>query len=232
MLPAPWVERGSALRRGRRRDLRRPFVKDEFAIVLDYMPLGNPLDRHPHHRRMPIAQAIGSKYFTLVEIEPLANTPLAIGERVPIASRPELPGHPVADRIAYSDLTSVAKENLPQILRRIVMEKERVFVEFFNVAEPINIRLHSLELLPGIGKKTLALILEERKKKKFESFNDIRERLRINDPVKLFVDRILLELQGTEKYYLFVDPYPPNPDQRKLGYLEYLYKITEYRDPW
>ena len=218
-----------------KRDHRRgrgPFIRDEFAIVLDYMPLGNPLDRHPHHRRMPVAQAIGSKYFTLVELEPLRDLPINVGERVPISTRNDVPGHRVSDRITYNDLTTVAKENLPNVVRKIVIEKERVFVQFFNIAEPINIRLHSLELLPGIGKKTLMLILEERKKKPFESFEDIQKRTRINDPVKLIVDRIIKELQGTEKYYLFVEPYPREPEHRFLNYLSYLYKLVDYKDPW
>ncbi len=216
----------------RSRRFERPIIKDEFAIVLDYMPLGNPYDKHPQHRASPVAQAIGTKYFTLVEIVPLKELSISIGERVPIASAPNLPGHPVYDRLTYDDLTTVAKENLEKVLRQLIQEKEKVFVQFFNIAEPINIRLHSLELLPGIGKKTLALILEERKKKTFESFEDIRKRLRINDPIKLFVDRIIAELRREERYYLFVDPYPPSPEFRKLGYLEILYKHVNYTEPW
>ncbi len=211
---------------------RRPIVKDEFGVVLDYMPYGNPSDRHPHHRSRAIAQVIGTKYFSLVEIFPLKNVQLSIGERIPIASSPETPGHPISERITYEDLTSVARDNLPKILRDIVIQKERVFVAFFNVAEPINIRLHSLELLPGVGKKTLMVILEERNKKPFESFDDIQKRTRINDPAKLIVDRILSELQRTEKYYLFVDPYPPSPEYVRLYYLEKLYEITGYSEPW
>ncbi len=220
------------MKRGGPRGRRGPFVRDEFAYVLDYMPYGNPIDRHPQHRRMPVAQAIGSKWLTLVEIEPLPNIVPTIGERVPIATTPNAPGHRVSDRITYADLTTVARENLPSIVRKIVVEKERVFVEFFNVAEPINIRLHSLELLPGVGKKTLMQILAERKKKPFESFEDIQKRVRINDPAKLIVDRIIKELQGGERYYLFVEPYPRNPDHRFLNYLRFLYERVGYRDPW
>ncbi|RLG77963.1 MAG: DUF655 domain-containing protein [Thermoprotei archaeon] len=218
--------------RGQSRRHRHVRVRDEFAIVLDYMPFGNPYDRHVQHRSRPVAQALGTKFFALVEILPLKNMPLNIGERVPIAPQPELPGHPVADRLSYNELSSVAKTNLAKFLRDIVIEKEKVFVEFFNVAKPINIRLHSLELLPGIGKKTLKIILEERKKKSFESFEEIQARTRINDPVKLIVDRIILELQGQEKYYIFVEPYPDSPGFVKLNYLDYLYKLTNYDKPW
>ncbi|MCC6045740.1 MAG: DUF655 domain-containing protein [Ignisphaera sp.] len=207
-------------------------VPDEFALVLDYNPMGNPYDKHSFHRTSPIAQGIGTKYFSLVEIVPVRGQTLMIGERVAIASAPDRPGLKVFDRLLFEDLTTIAKENLVKFLPKIVEEKEKVFVEFFNIAEAINIRLHSLELLPGIGKKTLTLILEERKKSPFTSFEDIRRRVKISDPMKLFVDRILIELQRTEKYYIFVEPYPFSPEYRFLNYLEVLYSRAGYYEPW
>lgn len=216
----------------RPRPRRRPEIPDEFAIVLDYMPMGNPYDKHSFHRSSPVAQGIGTKFFTLVEIVPLRGSAIIIGERIPLSLAPDMPGYRVFDRLSYEDLTSIARENISKYVKQIVEEKENVFVEFLNVAEAINIRLHSLELLPGIGKKTLALILEERRKKRFESFDDIRKRLKINDPVKMFVERIIAELQRNEKYYLFVNPYPVTQDMKYLGYLELLYERAKYFEPW
>ncbi len=207
-------------------------IPDEFAIVLDYMPMGNPYDKHTFHKSSPVAQGIGTKFFTLVEIIPLRSSIIAIGERIPLSLTPDMPGHRVFDRLSYEDLTSIARENTTRYVKQIVEEKERIFVEFLNIAEAINIRLHSLELLPGIGKKTLTLILEERRKKKFESFDDVKRRLKINDPIKMFVDRIIAELQRNEKYYLFVNPHPLTLDMKYLGYLELLYERVGYFEPW
>jgi putative nucleotide binding protein len=214
------------------RPRRHQIVPDEFAVILDYSPFGNPYDKHSFHRNSPIAQGLGSKWFSLVEIVPQKGQALVVGERVAISPAPDIPGLRVFDRLAYEDLTTVAKENLAKILPQIIIEKEKVFVEFFNIAEAINIRLHSLELLPGIGRKTLMLILEERKKSPFSSFEDIKKRVKISDPVKLFVDRILHELQRLEKYYLFVEPYPPSPEFRFLNYLKVLYERVGYTEPW
>ncbi|MEM1644539.1 MAG: DUF655 domain-containing protein [Ignisphaera sp.] len=211
---------------------RKIWIIDEYAFILDFMPLGNPYDKHSFHRTTPVAQGIGSKYFTLVEIVPPRGTMLNIGERVLISPNPSGPELKVFDRLAYEDLTTIARSNLERIVRDIVTEKEKVFVEFFNIAEAINIRLHSLELLPGIGKKTLVLILEERKKKPFENFEDIRKRVKISDPVKTLVERIIMEIQRTEKYYLFVEPYPPSPNYIFLNYLNPLYERTDYIEPW
>ncbi|MEM4040658.1 MAG: DUF655 domain-containing protein [Ignisphaera sp.] len=211
---------------------KRPDIADEYAIVLDYMPMGNPYDKHTFHRSIPVAQGIGSKYFTLVEIVPPRGRNLVIGERIPISLYPRGYEIKVFDRLAYEDLTSVARVNLNKVVQDIVLEKEKIFVEFFNIAEAINIRLHSLELLPSIGKKTLTTILEERKKKSFENFEDLKKRVKIGDPVKIIVERIVLEIQRSEKYYLFVEPFPPSPDYVFLNYLQLLYERVDYVEPW
>jgi putative nucleotide binding protein len=211
---------------------RRIWIPDEYAYILDFMPLGNPYDKHTFHKTNPVAQGIGSKYFTLVEIVPPRGTMLNIGERVPISLTPRGIELKVFDRLAYEDLTTIARTNLEKVVKDIVIDKEKIFVEFFNVAEAINIRLHSLELLPGIGKKTLILILDERKKKPFESFEDLKKRIRIPDPIKVLTERIVAELQRAEKYYLFVEPYPPSPNYIFLNYLYHLYEKLGYYEPW
>ncbi|MCY0868499.1 MAG: DUF655 domain-containing protein [Desulfurococcus sp.] len=185
--------------------------------VLDYLELGNPSDIHYEHRNQPLVQGVGVKYFSLLEATPLPAVRIDILERI------ELGGPSKVKRVihvGYSELTSVARANLPEALRLVVIENERVFTEFFNIAEPVNIRLHALELLPDIGKKTMNQILEERSRKKFESFSDIRERTRV-DPVKALIGRIIKELEGGEKYYLFIKP--KEPGALYLGYLEKLY---------
>ncbi len=204
-------------RRGFRREPRREHLREQAAIVLDYMEFGNPSDRHFEHRNNPVAQVIGTKYFTLLEVVPLPAISLELLSKIELG-----PHSPVRKpvRITYDDLTSVARTNLPEAIKKIILENEKYFVEFFNIAEPVNIKLHTLELLPGIGKKTMKHILEERSKKPFESFDEIKARTKI-DPVKTLVERIIQELTGTEKYYLFVKP---RNRGLYLGYLERLYE--------
>jgi putative nucleotide binding protein len=49
-------------------------------------------------------------------------------------------------------------------------------------------------------------IVEERRVKDFESFEDLKSRIKLMpDPEKIIVKRILLELEGTEKHRIFVD---------------------------
>ncbi len=210
-----------------RRPRERKPVREEFrenaVYILDYMPYGNPLDRYREYRAKPVAQAIGVNHFTLLEVEPYPGVELLVGERIDLGRESKV--RRVIGRISYEDLTSTARDNLEGVVKNIVLENERVFVEFFNKAGPINIRLHSLELLPGVGKKTMKLILEERKRKPFKSLQEIQERVKLSEPAKTVVDRILIELRGEDKYYLFVKPSRRVLESGGVVYLGYLEKL-------
>jgi len=208
---------------------RKVELMEDYAYILDYLPSGNPIDVHIEHRNKPIAQAVGEDYFMLLELAPKRGVNLTPGERVYI-------GRGFRDKIAfiycridYNALTSFAKDMLPQIVEKIVTEREKVFVEIFNIAQPITIKLHALELIPTIGKKHLRIILEERRKKPFESYKDLVERGKISNPVKLLTERILKELMGREKYYLFVKPIYTS-GTIYLGYLPRMYAIASSRE--
>lgn len=200
----------------RRREQR--FERREDAlIVLDYLELGNPTDIHPEHRNQPFLQGLGEKYFTLLEATPLPAIRVDIFEIIDLTPPSKVKR---IIPVSYSELTSVARANLPEAVKIILTQKEKLFVEFFNIAEPINIRIHALELLPEIGKKTMQQILDARRKEPFKSFQDIRERVRV-DPVKALVGRIVKEIEGGEKYYLFVRH--REGEGLYLGYLERMY---------
>lgn len=200
---------------------------EEYAYVLDYLRMGYPEDRHPWHRNSPVVQLIGDKHFTLMDATPRPGAEFEILERVYVGPDEELrvKVQRVFTDIEYGDLTAFARDTLRQAVEEIVKNREREFVEFFNIAGPISLRFHSLELLPGVGKKTVARILEQREHRRFESFEDIRERTHL-DPVKVLVERILEELAGDQKYYLFVRP----PKREAEGpvppiYLRYLEQV-------
>lgn len=178
---------------------------EDYAYVLDFLPYGHPDDKRPIHKREPLAQIVGEKYFTLLEVSVKKDKNPIVGDRVYIGK--ELDKRDVVNkikrRLTYNDLTATAKSELPYVLEQIVKEQEERFVEFFNKADSITTKLHQLELLPGIGKKTMWTIIEERKKEPFKSFEDIAKRVKI-DPVKCIVQRIIYELQNPNtKYKLF-----------------------------
>ncbi len=179
--------------------------KEEYAIILDFLPHGNPMDKRPFHLKTAIAQAIGKETLILLELIPKKDVFLQPHEEVYIGEGKRDKIHHISSKIIPSKLTETAKSELNFIIEDIVKKSEKQFVEFFNRAGPLSTRMHQLELLPGIGKRHMAAILEARDEKHFESFQDIRDRVKLlPDPEKAVMRRILLELEGEEKHYLFV----------------------------
>lgn len=204
--------------------IQRKKPRERFAYVLDYMKEGNPLDKHKTHKNRPIAQFLGCDYFILMEGS-VNGQDLQIEEKIDLDIYSNIK---IDFIIGYDDLTSVAKDSLNRVVKKIIEENENLFVEFFNKSESLTLKLHALELLPGIGKKTLRTILDERKKKPFENFKDIETRAGIKNVSGILLERILTEIMRKDKYYLFV--YPVDIDHMKkpqeqhiyVGYLEKL----------
>jgi putative nucleotide binding protein len=195
-------------------------LMEDHAIILDYLPLGYVKEGSPSFKRKPIAQAVGTEEFTLLELIPKERVQLDIHERVYIGAGKRDEIARVNSRLKYDRLTATAKIELDYVIEEIIKEKEEKFVEFFNDAGPISTRLHQLELLPGIGKKHMWDIINARKQAKFTSFEDIKNRVTmLAEPVKLIAKRIHLELEAGEdrkgkmKYILFTRP--PKPKKPK-----------------
>ena len=178
--------------------------REEYAYVLDFMVSGKSFS----NRSEPLTQLLGEEKFTILEATIKPNAQLKLGERVYIGKDERDKILLIKSRVGYEDLTQTAKNELPNVIITIVKTNEKRFVDVFNNAGPLNIRQHALELLPGIGKKHLEAILKARNEKKFESFQDILDRVQLmQDPAKLITDRIIAELQGEERFYMFTKPY-------------------------
>ncbi|MEF8913740.1 DUF655 domain-containing protein [Natronomonas sp.] len=173
------------------------------AVLLDYMPRGRPEDDRPQYQKSPVAFALGESDFRLVEIALDEDAHVNIGDRVQI----DPPGESIKDLtdIDYEDLSSTAQSEVEYAVDTIIDANEGRFVDFYNDAQPITTRLHVLNLLPGIGKKLRNNVLDARKRKPFESFEDIEDRVSgLHDPREVLVERILEELQKEDlKYRIF-----------------------------
>ncbi|GCC11674.1 hypothetical protein IPdc08_01730 [archaeon] len=193
---------------------------EEYVYVLDYLLEGRLEDERPTYKKEPLVIGLGDKYFSILELVQKKDVDFNISERVYIGKKERNKIDYIKRRINYDELTAAAKAELPYVVEKIVMSKEKKFVDFFNRATPITTRLHALELLPGIGKKLMWEILEERKKGQFESFENISSRIKaISDPAKLIASRIVAELEegdskmGKGKYRIFV-PSGPKDEER------------------
>lgn len=90
---------------------------------------------------------------------------MEIGERVYIGEGKRDKVYYILGRLPREKLTESGKNQLQDFVKKIVGEREKEFVEFFNKAEAINKRIHQIELLPGFGKKHMMDILREREEK-------------------------------------------------------------------
>ena len=174
-----------------------------YARVIDFMPEGRPADR----MREPLAQLVGEKFFTLLEVSIVRGSACSLGQRLCIGKEGRMEVEKIKKRLEFQDLSATSRSELPIASRNIISDREADFVTFFNKAGPISMRLHQLELLSGIGKKHLQELLSAREEKPFESFKDIQSRVSLlPDPANLIVSRVNDELGGDSKYYLFVRP--------------------------
>ncbi|MCL5428080.1 MAG: DUF655 domain-containing protein [Candidatus Marsarchaeota archaeon] len=175
---------------------------EEYARVLDYLPSGKSFSA----RAEPIVQLIGENRFTLLEAVP-KSPEIKVEERLYIGKGDRDKVSLIKSRLTYSNLTEGARSELPNAIASIIRANEKKFVDFFNNASPLNIRIHSLELLPGIGKKHLQAILDAREDRPFTGFDDMAARVSLlQDPVKLLTDRIILELRGGSRFYILTRP--------------------------
>ena len=180
-------------------------TKEEYAVILDFLPNGYPFDTRPMFKKTPIAQAIGKEHFALLELVPKKEIFLQPNEEVYIGEGKRDKIHHIIGKITSDKLTSTARSELQHVVEAAVTRNEKRFVEFFNTAQPLTTRMHQLELLPGFGNKHMWEILEQRKEKPFESFDDIKSRVKlIPDPKTAVIKRILEELSGKEKHFIFV----------------------------
>jgi putative nucleotide binding protein len=180
---------------------------ENYVYVLDYLPSGRSTERGFH--REPVALAVGESELKLLEILPKPGVALMPGSRVavvPVDGVPPPLDH-VRRRIGYEELTTAARSELGGALEKVVLADPTKYLRFFNDAPSVSRRFHLLELLPGIGKRTMQAIVEERKRGPFTSFSDLEARLHLKSPQMLLVGRIEAELQGVaDKYRLFVPP--------------------------
>lgn len=180
--------------------------REEYAIVLDFLPNGHPNDTRPSHKKTAIVLAIGKSKFALLELVPKRGIFLQPNKEVYIGDGKREEIHHIVSKIEIDRLTSSARKELEYVVKELIKQNEATFVEFFNKARPLSTRMHMLELLPGVGKKHMWEIIDARDMQPFTSFNDIKARVKlIPVPETLIAKRIMQELKGGEKHNIFVD---------------------------
>ena len=175
---------------------------EEFAFVLDFIPRGK--SSIIKEREGPLVQAIGEDRLTLLEILASNSAEFRPGERIPIGKENRIEIVSVLGKLDYSELTNEARNELEPVLEQMIPQNEPKYIAYFNELQPITPRLHALELIPGIGKTFMRQIVNQRERKKFETFEELEKRVGLREPVKLVAKRIVEELSGGSRIMLFV----------------------------
>jgi len=182
--------------------IQRRHVYEEYAHVLDYLPFGRSSDKS-RHLVVPTVQIMGEQFFTLLEAELKVGATVAVEERIYIGRDRREKVDRIISRINYDQLTANAKAEIVPLIDGLVKKQDKRFVDFFNNSQPVTPRMHSLEQLPGIGKKSMWTIINAREKKPFTSYKEIQDRTGLTDVQKIITKRILEELSSETKYRLF-----------------------------
>ncbi len=182
--------------------IQRRHVYEEHAYVLDYLPYGRSSEKS-RHLAVPTVQIMGGQYFTLLEAELKVGATVVVHERIYIGRERREKVDRIISRINYEQLTANAKAEIVPLVEELVKAQEKRFVDFFNNSQPVTPRMHSLELLPGIGKKSMWTVVNLREKALFASYKDIQDRTGLTDVPRILSKRVLEELSAESKYRLF-----------------------------
>ena len=151
-----------------------------------------------------IITAIGEDRLTILEILGVPNSTFEIGEKIFIGKEGRTKVLSVLGKLDYDKISSSSQTELQTVVEKIVTQNESRFVEYLNNAQPLTPRIHALELIPGIGKTYMKIMIEERDKKKFESYKDLQDRVGFKEPIKHITERIMDEITGESRMNLFV----------------------------
>ena len=175
---------------------------EEYAYVLDFCSMAK--SKTVRGREGIIITALGEERLTLLEILGAEDSIFDIGEKIYIGKEGRTKVQSVLGKLDYKQISGSSQSEIDNVVKTIVTSNEERFVDYINNAQPLTPRKHSLELIPGIGKTYLKLIIEQINKQKFLNYKDMEERAGLKEPVNHLSKRIIEEISGETQFRLFV----------------------------
>ncbi len=175
---------------------------EEYAYVLDFCSMAK--SKTVRGREGIIITALGEERLTLLEILGAEDSIFDIGEKIYIGKEGRTKVQSVLGKLDYKQISGSSQSEIDNVVKTIVTNNEERFVDYINNAQPLTPRKHSLELIPGIGKTYLKLIIEQINKQKFLNYKDMEERAGLKEPVNHLSKRIIEEISGETQFRLFV----------------------------
>ena len=103
-------------------------IREEYAVVLDFLPHGYPFDNRPSHRKTPIIHAIGKEHFVLLELAPKKDVFLQPSQEVYIGEGKRDQIHHINGSIEIDKLTNAARQELDHVIKDIVNKQFGRFI--------------------------------------------------------------------------------------------------------
>ena len=94
-------------------------AKEEYAIVLDFLPNGYPFDTTPSHRKNSVVQAIGKEHFILLELTPKKDITISSHEEVYIGEGKRDKVYYILGKLKLDKITESAKIILHEFIDSI-----------------------------------------------------------------------------------------------------------------
>jgi len=101
---------------------------------------------------------VGEEFFTLLEALAKEGVVLKPHDHVYVGKEAREEIAYIIGRIGYDELTATARMELPAVISKTVLNREKWFVNFFNTAHAITPRMHALELIPGVRGNPLKVL--------------------------------------------------------------------------
>jgi len=184
------------------RGYTQPRKYEEHAYVLDFVERGKSTT--VRGREGIIITGLGEDRLTLLEILGVPDSTFEVGERIFIGKEGRTKVLSVLGKMDYNRISTSSQSEMPSVVEKIISQNEKRFIQYLNNAQPLTPRIHALELIPGIGKTYMKVMLDEREKTPFTDFNDLQNRVGLKEPIKQLTKRILEEITGETRMNLFV----------------------------
>ena len=131
---------------------------EDKGIVLDLLTTENARRRDIAKGEVRV-QLIGTTWFTLLEVTPKDNENLMVQEEVELGKDEDSKILKIVSRITYDRLSTIAEKALDRAIDAVLVDSEKRFISWINQCDAISIRLHTLQLIKGIGPKFMKIIL-------------------------------------------------------------------------
>ena len=184
------------------RGYTQPRKYEEHAYVLDFVERGRSTT--VRGREGIIIVGLGEDRLTLLEILGVPDSTFEVGERIFIGKEGRTKVLSVLGKMDYNRISTSSQSEMPSVVEKIISQNEKRFIQYLNNAQPLTPRIHALELIPGIGKTYMKVMLDEREKTPFTDFNDLQNRVGLKEPIKQLTKRIIEEITGETRMNLFV----------------------------